>query len=183
VIGLRTIERAVAPLRQALEAEARATIRFETPLGRQLQIDFGETLVLIGGETYGCTCSCWATRGAVSSAPCGTNGSRPGSMGSRRRSATSAQVLQQLDQPVMLSGKRRHRSIFASLRIARQHGSLHCCSSQNRVRFLAAISRRTKFGWSAAIPGTAFKRPYFVGVDDAALKSVAKRLPRHQSAQ
>jgi hypothetical protein len=45
VIGLRTVERAVAPLRQALEAEARATIRFETPPGRQLQIDFGETRV------------------------------------------------------------------------------------------------------------------------------------------
>ena len=50
VVSLRTIERAVAPLRQAIKAEARATIRFETPLGRQLQIDFGETRVAIGGE-------------------------------------------------------------------------------------------------------------------------------------
>ena len=47
---LRTVERTVAPLRQAIEAEARATIRFETPAGRQLQIDFGETRVAIGGE-------------------------------------------------------------------------------------------------------------------------------------
>jgi len=50
VVSLRTIERAVAPLRQALRAEARATIRFETPPGKQLQIDFGETRVSIGGE-------------------------------------------------------------------------------------------------------------------------------------
>jgi transposase len=49
-VSLRTIERAVVPLRQALRAEARATVRFETPPGRQLQIDFGETAVPIGGE-------------------------------------------------------------------------------------------------------------------------------------
>lgn len=49
-VSLRTIERAVAPLRQALRAEARATVRFETPPGRQLQIDFGERRVQIGGE-------------------------------------------------------------------------------------------------------------------------------------
>jgi len=49
-VSLRTIERAVAPLRQALRAEARATLRFETPPGHQLQIDFGETRVAIGEE-------------------------------------------------------------------------------------------------------------------------------------
>ncbi|WP_446719473.1 IS21 family transposase [Inquilinus sp. OTU3971] len=49
-VSLRTVERAVAPLRQALQAEARATVRFETPPGRQLQIDFGELRVPIGGE-------------------------------------------------------------------------------------------------------------------------------------
>jgi transposase len=49
VVSLRTVERAVAPYRQALLAEARATLRFETPPGRQLQIDFGERLVEIGG--------------------------------------------------------------------------------------------------------------------------------------
>lgn len=49
-ISLRTVERAVAPLRRALRAEARATVRFETPPGRQLQIDFGELGVVIGGE-------------------------------------------------------------------------------------------------------------------------------------
>jgi len=49
VVSLRTVERAVAPLRRELRAEARATVRFETPPGRQLQIDFGETRVAIGG--------------------------------------------------------------------------------------------------------------------------------------
>jgi hypothetical protein len=39
----------VQPYRQALQAEALATTRFETPPGRQLQIDFGERLVEIGG--------------------------------------------------------------------------------------------------------------------------------------
>ncbi len=36
--------------RWSREAEALATIRFETPPGRQLQIDFGERLVEIGGS-------------------------------------------------------------------------------------------------------------------------------------
>ena len=48
-VSLRTVERAVQPLRQALRAEARATVRFETPPGRQLQIDFGEVRVDIEG--------------------------------------------------------------------------------------------------------------------------------------
>ena len=50
-LSLRTIEREVAPLRRQLEAEARATIRFETPPGKQLQIDFGERRMLIGGDS------------------------------------------------------------------------------------------------------------------------------------
>src|SRR6516164_333021 len=49
-VSLRTVERAVVPLRQALQAEARACVRFETPPGKQLQIDFGGTTVSIGGE-------------------------------------------------------------------------------------------------------------------------------------
>ena len=48
-VSLRTIERAVAPLRQSLRAEIQACVRFETPPGKQLQIDFGETRVTIGG--------------------------------------------------------------------------------------------------------------------------------------
>src|SRR5579863_2164797 len=50
-LSLRTVERAVMPLRRELAAEARATIRFETPPGKQLQIDFGERRALIGGES------------------------------------------------------------------------------------------------------------------------------------
>ncbi|HSE04986.1 MAG TPA: IS21 family transposase [Methylomirabilota bacterium] len=49
-VSLRTVERAVAHLRQRLRAEARATVRFETPPGRQLQVDFGELRVTVGGE-------------------------------------------------------------------------------------------------------------------------------------
>lgn len=49
-LSLRTVERAVAPLRRELAAEARATLRFETPPGKQMQIDFGERRVVIGGE-------------------------------------------------------------------------------------------------------------------------------------
>jgi transposase len=50
IVSLRTVERAVQPYRQELAAEARATVRFETPPGKQLQIDFGERLVEIGGS-------------------------------------------------------------------------------------------------------------------------------------
>jgi transposase len=48
-VSLRTVERAVAPLRRELVAAARATVRFETQPGEQLQIDFGERRVAIGG--------------------------------------------------------------------------------------------------------------------------------------
>src|SRR3954466_11683658 len=50
-VSLRTVERAVAHLRRELAAEALATVRFETPPGRQLQIDFGERGARIGEET------------------------------------------------------------------------------------------------------------------------------------
>jgi transposase len=49
VVSLRTVQRAVAGYRRELMAEARATVRFETAPGRQLQVDFGERLVDIGG--------------------------------------------------------------------------------------------------------------------------------------
>jgi transposase len=49
VIGLRTVQRAVAPVRQAARAAAVATVRVETAPGVQLQIDFGEKRVAIGG--------------------------------------------------------------------------------------------------------------------------------------
>lgn len=49
-VSLRTVERACQGFRRELAARARATVRFETPPGKQLQIDFGETRVEIGGE-------------------------------------------------------------------------------------------------------------------------------------
>ncbi len=58
--SLRTVERAVERYRQELEAEARASIRFETASGRQLQIDFGERLVEIGGANQGILVRCCA---------------------------------------------------------------------------------------------------------------------------
>ena len=40
----------MAPHRRLLAAEAKATVRFETPPGRQPQIDFGTSRVPVGGE-------------------------------------------------------------------------------------------------------------------------------------
>ncbi len=48
-VSLRTVQRAVARHRREFEAAARATTRFETPPGRQAQVDFGEMRVVIGG--------------------------------------------------------------------------------------------------------------------------------------
>lgn len=49
-VSLRTVERAVQPMRQEFEAKAKATVRFETPPGHQLQIDFGTKLIEINGQ-------------------------------------------------------------------------------------------------------------------------------------
>ena len=49
VIGLRTVQRAVAPVRQAQRAADVATVRVETAPGAQMQIDFGEKRVTIAG--------------------------------------------------------------------------------------------------------------------------------------
>jgi transposase len=51
VVTLRTVQRAVEPLRRELRAEALATVRYETAPGQQLQIDFGSTAVIVGDET------------------------------------------------------------------------------------------------------------------------------------
>lgn len=48
-VSVRTIERAVADLRRARRAAQLATVRVETPPGDQLQIDFGQKRVCIGG--------------------------------------------------------------------------------------------------------------------------------------
>lgn len=49
-VSVRTVERAVQQKRTRLRAETLATVRFETPPGHQLQADFGELFVSIGGE-------------------------------------------------------------------------------------------------------------------------------------
>jgi len=49
-VSVRTVQRAVAHLRQQCKAEAVATLRFETPPGHQLQIDFGSTRVSVAAE-------------------------------------------------------------------------------------------------------------------------------------
>ena len=50
VVSLRTVERALQPFRQSWENSAKATMRFETPPGKQMQVDFGEKWLVIGGE-------------------------------------------------------------------------------------------------------------------------------------
>jgi transposase len=47
---LRTLQRVVEPLRREDQVQTLATVRFETPPGRQLQLDFGEKVVPIGGQ-------------------------------------------------------------------------------------------------------------------------------------
>lgn len=49
--SVRTVQRAVAPVRQAQRAADVATVRVETAPGAQLQIDFGEKRVAIAGTT------------------------------------------------------------------------------------------------------------------------------------
>lgn len=49
-VSLRTVERAVRGYREELVREAQATVRFETPPGKQLQVDFGTKRVQLGQE-------------------------------------------------------------------------------------------------------------------------------------
>jgi transposase len=48
-VSVRTVERAVADIRRARRAADVATVRMESPPGAQLQIDFGQKRVQIGG--------------------------------------------------------------------------------------------------------------------------------------
>lgn len=48
-VSLRTVERALRPFRRSLEQAQKATMRFETMPGKQLQVDFGEKWLQIGG--------------------------------------------------------------------------------------------------------------------------------------
>ncbi len=41
-VSLRTVERCIEPVRQESADQDRATVRFETEPGRQMQVDFGE---------------------------------------------------------------------------------------------------------------------------------------------
>ena len=49
-VSQRTVERVVAPWRQEMRLRQLATVRFETPPGKQLQADFGQCVVAIAGE-------------------------------------------------------------------------------------------------------------------------------------
>lgn len=49
-IGLRSVELRVQRWRQELTVQKRATVRFETAPVHQMQIDFGDTKVWIGGD-------------------------------------------------------------------------------------------------------------------------------------
>lgn len=49
-VALRTVQRAVGETRRAQHAAQVATVRFETPPGRQMQIDFGQMMVSIAGQ-------------------------------------------------------------------------------------------------------------------------------------
>ena len=48
-VSLRTVERCIKPVREEEAALDRATVRFETSPGKQMQIDFGEKWVDVGG--------------------------------------------------------------------------------------------------------------------------------------
>jgi transposase len=49
-VGVRVVQRAVAEQRREARISQLATVRFETPPGDQMQIDFGEKWVSIGGQ-------------------------------------------------------------------------------------------------------------------------------------
>jgi transposase len=49
-VSLRTVERALRPFKESWERAEKATMRFETAPGKQMQVDFGEKWLLIGGE-------------------------------------------------------------------------------------------------------------------------------------
>lgn len=48
-VSLRTVERAIRPFRESYMRAEQATVRFETPPGKQMQVDFGEKWLQIGG--------------------------------------------------------------------------------------------------------------------------------------
>ena len=48
--SLRTVQRVTALARAQKSKQDKATVRFETPSGAQMQIDFGQKMVMLGGE-------------------------------------------------------------------------------------------------------------------------------------
>lgn len=48
--SLRTVQRVTALVRAHKSKQDKATVRFETPPGAQMQIDFGQKVVMLGGE-------------------------------------------------------------------------------------------------------------------------------------
>ena len=49
-VPLRTLQRYVEPVRQERRAAEAATVRYETPPGQQVQVDFGQQRVMVGGQ-------------------------------------------------------------------------------------------------------------------------------------
>jgi len=68
------VQRALEPYRRELVAAAVATVRFETPPGKQLQVDFGEAVVTIAGQkvrVHFCVLTLgWCRRTFVAVWPC-----------------------------------------------------------------------------------------------------------------
>jgi transposase len=92
-VSLRTVERGVAPLRRELIAAARATVRFETQPGEQLQIDFGERRVEVDGvavKVFLFVATLGYSRRLRMSAPTAMRGRKAGSTVWRVRSVPSA---------------------------------------------------------------------------------------------
>ena len=92
-VSLRTVERAVAPFRRLLTAEAKADGAVRNGPGASV----ADRLRGAGGcrsRTSGCACTCswrrWAIRGVVMSRRSGTSGNRRGSAAWKARSGTLA---------------------------------------------------------------------------------------------
>lgn len=93
VVSLRTVERAVEPYRAELEAEARATVRFETAPGKQMRDAISASgWSRSAGRRSRRSCS-WprsGSRAACTFAPSAMSDRRAGSMGSKAPSPRSA---------------------------------------------------------------------------------------------
>lgn len=91
-VSLRTLQRAVQPYRQALKAEALATVRFETPPGGSCRSTSasGWPRSATRRSRRSCSWRRWGTRGGFTCGRSGTNARRAGSQASRAPSRHSA---------------------------------------------------------------------------------------------